>query len=107
MKIGILSMQKIHNYGSFLQALSLKMQMEERGHDVYFIDIEKGREIVPTVGATPMSFIKKVDRYFLKRVENYLFSKKMAKIHTLDHIKHLETEKKLPRGEKFSILRVL
>ena len=38
MKIGILSMQRIKNYGSFLQALGLKMLIEDLGHHVEFID---------------------------------------------------------------------
>ena len=55
MKVGIISMQKIHNYGSFLQALSLKLQMEARGHDVYFIDILPGRQIVELETAPVMN----------------------------------------------------
>ena len=38
MKIGIMSMQRIENYGSFLQAYSLKDMLEELGHDVVFVD---------------------------------------------------------------------
>lgn len=38
MKIGIISMQRIKNYGSFLQAFSLKKTLEELGADVEFID---------------------------------------------------------------------
>ena len=38
MKIGILSMQRIRNYGSFLQAYSLKKNVELLGHDVQFVD---------------------------------------------------------------------
>lgn len=38
MKIGILSMQRIVNYGSFLQAYSLKKTLENLGHDVVFVD---------------------------------------------------------------------
>ena len=38
MKIGILSMQRIKNYGSFLQALGLKILIEDLGHHVEFID---------------------------------------------------------------------
>lgn len=40
MEICILSMQKVNNYGSLLQAYSLKNIIENLGHDVYFIDIE-------------------------------------------------------------------
>lgn len=42
MKVDILSMQRIYNYGSFLQAYGLMKLIEERGHDVEFIDIEAG-----------------------------------------------------------------
>lgn len=38
MKIGIMSMQRIANYGSFMQALSLKKMIESLGHDVIFVD---------------------------------------------------------------------
>ena len=38
MKIGIMSMQRIINYGSYMQALSLKTMLEEMGHKVVFVD---------------------------------------------------------------------
>lgn len=93
MKIGILSMQKVLNYGSFLQALSLKIQFERRGHEVYFIDIEQGRQIVSPVSQTT-SILSKFDRYFIKRIENYLLDAKMTKIHVDDYTKFLEVDKK-------------
>ena len=65
MNIGILSMQKILNYGSFLQALSLKMQLEARGHSVYFIDIAPGRQIVHPERASASSLLSKFDTYRL------------------------------------------
>lgn len=37
-KIGIMSMQRIVNYGSFLQAFGLKKILEELGYDVQFVD---------------------------------------------------------------------
>ena len=44
--VGILSMQRVLNYGSFLQAYALKQLLLQNGADeVYFIDIEKGREL--------------------------------------------------------------
>lgn len=104
MKIGILSMQKIHNYGSFLQALSLKMQLEGRGHDVYFIDILPGKQIanIPaTQGGT--SILSKLDKYALKRIENYLLSKKMDCIHINDYETYLKTDKLLLTGESFDL----
>lgn len=38
MLVGILSMQRIVNYGSFMQAYSLKKMVESLGHKVIFID---------------------------------------------------------------------
>ena len=105
MNVGILSMQKIHNYGSFLQALSLKLQIESRGHNVYFVDILPGRQIVSPISvAGASSILSKFDKYFFKRIENYLLSKKMDKIHVADYERFLETEKTLPAGEKFDLV---
>ena len=104
MNVGILSMQKIHNYGSFLQALSLKKQLEARGHEVYFIDIIPGRQMASRSVAQGMSVFSKFDRYVFKRIENYLLSKKMAKIHIDDYQKYLETEKSLPSGQSFDLV---
>lgn len=38
MKIGIMTMHRIPNYGSFMQALSLKRMIESMGHQVVFVD---------------------------------------------------------------------
>lgn len=38
MKIGIMSMQRVRNYGSFLQAYGLKKTLEALGADVEFVD---------------------------------------------------------------------
>lgn len=108
MKIGILSMQRIPNYGSFLQALSLKKQCERLCDkaEVYFVDIEEGKHLVPPVSSSMANggFFNKFDKYFFKRIENYLLSKKMRAIHAEDGIKYLELEKKLPSDEKFDLV---
>lgn len=38
MKVGILSMQRIINYGSFMQSYALKRIIESMGHEVEFVD---------------------------------------------------------------------
>ena len=44
--VGILSMQRVLNYGSFLQAYALKQLLLKNGADeVCFIDIEPGRQL--------------------------------------------------------------
>lgn len=56
MKIGILSMQRIKNYGSFLQAYGLKGVIEELGHQVEFVDYSIEKCIVEgTVGNRKLS----------------------------------------------------
>lgn len=45
MKVGILSMQQITNYGSFLQAYGLKTILEKLGHDVEFVNIVPGEQL--------------------------------------------------------------
>lgn len=42
MRIGIMSMQRIGNYGSFLQSYSLKKCLENMGHTVEFVDYHVG-----------------------------------------------------------------
>lgn len=44
-KIGIISMQRIVNYGSFLQAYALKKVLESEGAECYFIDIKDGIQL--------------------------------------------------------------
>ena len=45
MKIGILSMQEVKNYGSFLQAFSLRKNIEALGNEVDYINIIPGRQL--------------------------------------------------------------
>lgn len=50
--VGILSMQRIRNYGSFLQAYALKCMIEDAGGRVQFVDYHPGRTLVPADGGT-------------------------------------------------------
>lgn len=45
-KVGILSMQRIRNYGSFLQAYGLRKMLESLGCEVRFVDYRPGRCLV-------------------------------------------------------------
>ena len=65
MKIGILSMQRIINYGSFWQANLLKKFYESQGHTVEFIDIIPGRRLY-TYSQNKKSCIGKIDRILRK-----------------------------------------
>lgn len=60
--VGILSMQKVLNYGSFLQAYALKQLLLQNGADeVYFLDIEKGR-LLPKYMFPKVSITAKIKR---------------------------------------------
>ena len=47
-------MQRILNYGSFLQAYGLRGILEELGCDVEFVDYHPGKTLVPADGGTGM-----------------------------------------------------
>lgn len=53
MKIGIMTMQRVRNYGSYLQAYGLKKLIESLGHEVVFVDykIEPSVETLGTIKA--------------------------------------------------------
>ena len=45
-KIGILSMQRIKNYGSFLQAYGLRKLIEELGYEVQYVDYQVEEPVI-------------------------------------------------------------
>ncbi|MCR4903059.1 MAG: polysaccharide pyruvyl transferase family protein [Butyrivibrio sp.] len=49
-KVGILSMQRIQNYGSFLQAYGLKNILQDIGCEVQFVDYHPGDTLIPADG---------------------------------------------------------
>ena len=78
MKVGIISMQRVYNYGSFMQSYALKKIIESLGHDCVFIDIKPGMQIVSTTKKQNrmVSILKKCDRYALKRIAHIWLIKK-------------------------------
>ena len=80
MKVSILSMQRVQNFGSLLQSYSLKKIIEKQGHEVSFLDIENNNEdnnlLVGMVqdfskegeGNGLISKIKKIDKYLFNRI---------------------------------------
>lgn len=82
MNVCVLSMQRVNNFGSLLQAYSLKKILEELGHKVYFIDIEKNDEDNQLINGKVNKFskeregesnsilskISKIDRYTFNRL---------------------------------------
>lgn len=46
MKVGIISMQRVFNYGSFMQAYSLKKNIGMLGHEAEFVDYHAGEPLI-------------------------------------------------------------
>lgn len=65
MKICILSMQRVNNYGSVLQAYALKKIIEEFGHQVDFIDIKRGENETLNIQCDNLTLDKKDDKNWL------------------------------------------
>ena len=71
-KVGILSMQNVTNYGSFLQGFALKNIVESFGCLCEFIDIEQGIVFPDFKRSIPFLICKLYERYikwdFIKRL---------------------------------------
>lgn len=76
MTIGLLSMQRVKNYGSFWQAYCLKKLIEKQQNVVEFIDIIPGEEATRTVFKRSFSFSK------IQRIPYYIFQRKKHKVFT-------------------------
>lgn len=67
--VGILSMQRVINYGSFLQAYGLQQLLKKNGAgETYFIDIKPGKNLVESTLAQPK--LKRVLNILLKGIKN-------------------------------------
>lgn len=74
MTVGLLSMQRVNNYGSFWQAYCLKKIIEKNKCIVDFIDIIPGEELTRTIYSKSFAFSK------IKRIPYYIFQYKKHKI---------------------------
>lgn len=72
MKVGILSMQRVANYGSFMQAYGLKGMIESLGHEVEFVDYKVGEPIVKEEPKKKENIADVISKT-AKRVKNKLF----------------------------------
>ena len=78
-KIGIMSMQRIKNYGSFLQAYGLKKIIEKLGYEVEFVDYHIGEPIIKEENT-------KLKRKLKKGLDVLKYDAKLS--HKLKYIKH-------------------
>lgn len=83
MKVYILSMQQINNYGSVLQAYSLKKMIESLGNKVNFLAIEKGTNDTLSMQCERNDIDKKDDSWIeiqLNRVKSKIHGRKLQKV---------------------------
>lgn len=80
MKIGILSMQRVRNYGSFLQAYGLKRLLETQGHSARFVDIPMRQTLQASPSKSRLAKLRLIDRYVFRRLE---FQKKRRQLHQI------------------------
>lgn len=77
MNVGIMSMQRVVNYGSFLQAYSLKKNIEALGHTVSFVDYHPGEVLVHEDKAVPKLRIQ--DRVIRKFRNTFVYPPMVSK----------------------------
>lgn len=61
-KVGIMSMQRIANYGSFLQAYALKQLIEELDCKVEFVDYHVGTPVITEKADSKNKYIRKIKK---------------------------------------------
>lgn len=93
MKICILSMQQVPNFGSLLQGFSLKKVLEELGHDVSFINIKRNEADDALLNGKRLEFsnenegkkskLANFDRYFFNRLNGKIQMEKQKKVYDL------------------------
>lgn len=77
MRIGILSMQRVINYGSFLQAYALKKTLENLNHEVFFVDIRStpNKKYKYSKIESLIMNLKRIDKYIIKRIQHKKYIK--------------------------------
>ena len=83
MKVYILSMQQVNNYGSVLQAYSLKKMIESLGGKVEFLAIKHGENEILNLQCTQNDIDKKNDSWLkvqLNRIKGKIRGRKLRKM---------------------------
>lgn len=91
-KVGIMSMQRIANYGSFLQAYALKQLIENRGYTVEFVDYHVGPPIIKDNADSGNKYIRKIE----KGLETFKYKAPCSHKLSFIHYKYSFGKKYLP-----------
>lgn len=102
MNVGILSMQRIVNYGSFLQSYALKKTIESLGHEVVFVDYKIEE---PLYKSTNERISNKVDSLIKRGLDKYS-QKPILKKYLPEKINEMVVNNKLYREEFLPLLGV-
>lgn len=102
MNVGILSMQRIVNYGSFLQSYALKKTIESLGHEVVFVDYKIEE---PLYKSTNERIRNKVDSLIKRGLDKYS-QKPILKKYLPEKINEMVVNNKLYREEFLPLLGV-
>lgn len=78
MKIGVLTVYSVPNFGSFLQAYALKNVLESLGHEVYHIKIRSDREIQRDFYKYPAT--RRSLQHPIEEFQKFLFGKRKYRI---------------------------
>ena len=75
--VAILSMQSVNNFGSLIQAYSLKKMVENLGYDVCFLDIEKRPEDDELLESNRISYLSEMEAGSItkKLADGYIFNR--------------------------------
>ena len=84
-KVGIMSMQRIANYGSFLQAYALKQLIEEVGCNVEFVDYHVGAPVITENADSKNKVVRKIE----KGLETFQYQAPLA--HKLSFIRYKQS----------------
>ena len=84
-KVGIMSMQRIANYGSFLQAYALKQLIEELGCKVEFVDYHVGTLVIAENADSKNKLVRKIE----KGLETFRYQAPLA--HKLAFIRYKQS----------------
>lgn len=84
-KVGIMSMQRIANYGSFLQAYALKQLIECLGHKVEFVDYHIGAPVIKDNADNRNTLVRKIEKGF----ETFRYKAPLS--HKLSFIKYKQS----------------
>lgn len=101
MIVGILSMQRVINYGSFLQAYALKSELENMGNEVRFVDIESNTEFDvnrKSRFANILNKFKLVDHYLLRRIVDSRKNRELNRVILCAQEKYLGLDKSIMRS---------